>query len=360
MDEAEYNKSEQATPFKLMRAHEKGMVVRGMDLGFFTSLAAFLGCLWAAGWSMATQIALSAKSALAIAPNLVSDPGALLTLTAGVLTSIVRPLALMSGTIFLVVLLFELVQTGVVFTAQPLKPDFSRINPAKGLKRLFSLRVLLESAKNIIKLIAYSIVAMLMIHTAYKEAALVVTGGDILLESMAASAFHLVMFFLLVALVIAVLDQILVRRDYSKKMRMSRREVRKELRDREGEPRMKQRRQKLHAEFAKMSQSLRNVKSADLLITNPNHYAVALKYAPERMTAPTVVSQGANVFALRLKRIAFIYGVITVENKTLARDLFRYGVLNQEIPDQLYGQVAELYIEISKKKNHNSGIPSHA
>jgi flagellar biosynthetic protein FlhB len=125
-------------------------------------------------------------------------------------------------------------------------------------------------------------------------------------------------------------------------MRMSRRDVRREARDREGDPRLKQRRKQLHREFAKSSESLRNLRGADVLITNPTHFAVALRYDPKTMLAPVVVSRGAHAFALRLRRTAFLYGVVIVREPALARALFRCD-LNQPVPEALFSPVAAIY-----------------
>lgn len=131
---------------------------------------------------------------------------------------------------------------------------------------------------------------------------------------------------------------------------MSRRELRREVRDREGDPRLKHRRKQLHREFAKMSKSLRNVRGADVLVTNPTHYAVALKYDTRAMSAPTVVSRGVNEYAQRLKRAAFLYGVVIVENRQLARALYHRCELEREVPEAFYRPVADVYRQIRKSQ----------
>jgi flagellar biosynthetic protein FlhB len=129
-------------------------------------------------------------------------------------------------------------------------------------------------------------------------------------------------------------------------MRMSRRELRREVRDREGEPRLKQKRKQLHADFVAASQSLRNVKGADVVVTNPNHYAVALRYDGATMAAPLVVSRGANALAQRIKRLAFRYGIVTVEDPPLARLLYRACTLDSPVPESAYREVAALYLRL--------------
>lgn len=356
---AEQDKSEQATPFKLMRAREKGSVARGTDLGFLTGLAALTGYLWIMGPGLAGEVGHAAADALIVSPHVAGGANEILEVAGLVLARVSGPLAGMAGTIFLAVLLLELVQTGVVFTAEPLKPDFSRLNPGKGLKRLFTLKLLIETVKNVAKMAAYVMVAWFVLRSALDTGAAAITDGRSLLGAMAAAGFKLLACFIGVALVFAALDQMIARRQFLKQMRMSRRELRREHRDREGEPRIKQRRKQLHAEFTKASEGLRNVRGADVVITNPTHIAVALRYDPATMTAPRLVASGANNFAARIKRLAFIYGVVVVEDKPLARELFRTCALNQPVPETCYRKVADVYLALRRKAS-DQAEPEHA
>jgi len=343
MEETEEDKSESATPYKLMRARTKGVVSRGTDLGFFTGLAAFVGYLWVAGDHLGATVAHAARDALIASGALSDGSGAVFAASGLILSSIVQPLALMAAAVFLVVLLFEIIQTGVVFSTEPLKPDFGKLNPAKGLKRLFTWRLLIETGKNVLKLCVYTGIAFLVIRDAVQLDTGGVSDGLGLSALIRSVAFRLLVAFALGALLFAVLDQLIVRRDFGKKMRMSRRELRREAREREGEPRLKQKRKQLHAEFVKMSQSLRNLRKADVLITNPEHIALALRYDRRTMQAPIVVSMGANLFAQRLKRMAFIYGIPIVENRMLARELYRKAALNKSVPEHCFRPVADIY-----------------
>lgn len=258
METSEQDRSEQASPFKLMRARRKGSVARGMDLGFFVGIAAALAYFWATGADNVALILDISRGAFVTGPQLAEGNTALLALTVLLFAVVVKPLIVFAGTTFLATLLVELLQTGVVFSAEPLKPDFSRLNPAKGLKRLFTIRLLVETVKNVVKLAAYGYVAWLIVRAALTVEAPAITNGAQLFEAMKASAFKLLAAFALLALIFATLDQLIVRRDLAKKMRMSRRELKREHREREGEPRLKQKRKQLHGEFVKQSQGLRN------------------------------------------------------------------------------------------------------
>jgi len=350
MEETEQNKSEQATPFKLNKARERGAVARGLDLGFLTALTAFVGYGWIAGRGLEDRIGLAARRAIVAAPDVLASPNEILAVSGALASTVLQPLAVMALVIFAVVLLFELIQTGVVFSTQPLKPDFNRLNPGQNLKRLFSIRLLVETVKNVLKLVVYGGIAYLAIRHAAAASFPTITDARALAFAMTSGAFRLLFLFMAAAAAFAVVDQMIVRRDFSKKMRMSRRELRREVRDREGEPRMKQRRKQLHAEFSKLSQSLKNIRGADVLITNPTHFAVALKYDNRTMTAPTVVAQGANQFALRLRRLAFQHGVVIIENRELSRALYYKCPLNSEIPETLYQPIADIYLALRKSR----------
>jgi flagellar biosynthetic protein FlhB len=346
MENTEQDKSEQATPFKLQRARRKGSVARGMDLGFLVTLAAFLLYIWIAGDALGENLARASRDAIVTAPYVVGGSTELFALTGHVFGALIRPLTFLTLTIFAAVLLFELLQTGIVFSAQPLKVDFSRLNPAKGLKRIFSKRILIETAKNVLKFGVYVGITWLVLRRELDHLSASVGDAAGLAEALFGATLRLIAWFALAALFFAGIDQLIVRKEFGKNMRMSRRELRREVRDREGEPRLKQKRKQLHAEFVAASQSLRNVRDADVVVTNPSHYAVALRYDADAMAAPVVVSRGANALAERIKRLAFRYGVATVENKALARALFRFCGLDTPVPESVYREVAALYLAL--------------
>jgi flagellar biosynthetic protein FlhB len=346
MENTEQDKSEQATPFKLQRARRKGQIARGMDMGFLAVLAAFLLYMWIAGPGLGGELARASRDAIVTAPSVVAGPTELFALTGYVMGAVLRPLIFLAATLFATVLLLELLQTGIVFSMQPLKADFSRLNPAKGLKRIFSKRMLVETAKNVLKFAVYVVITWLVLRRALDDVAMRVGDAGGLAETMFAAGLRMLGWFTLAALVFAALDQLIVRKEFSKNMRMSKRELRREIKDREGEPRLKQKRKQLHAEFVAASQSLRNVKGADVVVTNPSHYAVALRYDAETMLAPVVVSRGANALARRIKALAFRYAVVTIEDKALARALYRSCALDAPVPEAQYRAIAALYMAL--------------
>jgi flagellar biosynthesis protein FlhB len=347
--DGEQDRSEPATPYKLARARERGVVARGLDIGYMAALAAFAGYVWFVGPDLVEALARASRGALVAAPMALSSPDSLLFVFGSVFSVVLRPLAFLIATIFTLVLLAELAQTGVVFSTEPLRPDFARLSPSRGFKRVFSLRMLIETVKNVLKLGVYVTLAWTVISAARGRVGSI-TDAPHLAGALRDEGFRLLALFLVAAVAFAILDQIISRQDFARRMRMSRRELRREQRDREGDPRLKQRRRALHREFVKLSQSLKNVRGADVLITNPMHYAVALKYDPATMVAPLVVSRGAHSFAQRLKRRAFIYGLVIVEAPELARTLFRRCELDQPVPEDCYRAVADVYLKVRKNR----------
>lgn len=348
-ENTEQNRSELPSQFKLDRARRDGSVARGSDLGYVAVLAALTGFAWFAGSSVLGAVGSGAATGLAATDAaLVGAPG-FMALTGRIAAPIVAALLPLIGALFALVLVLEFVQTGPVFSTKALRFDFSRLDPAKGLKRVFNVRILIETFKGVLKLALYSSVAGLLIFQALVAAPTITDAGR-LGAAMAGTVPRLFAWALGVAAVIALLDQLVSRRDFLKKMRMSRRELKREHRDREGDSRLKQRRKELHGQFAKTSQSLRGIRQADLVVVNPVHFAIGLRYQPGKMDAPVVVSRGSHAMALRLRRLAFAYGVPVIVDPLLARRLFRTSALNRPIPEDLFRPVADIYLGLRRQR----------
>jgi flagellar biosynthetic protein FlhB len=356
MSETEQNKTEEATPYKLKRSREKGLLARGMDLGFAASLAAFVGFAATQAQSSLNVVALSMARTLASAATATPDQTPRLVFES--LSAGVRPITLLLFTAVIVVTFFEIVQNrGIVFSATPLKPDFSRLNPAKGLKRVFSMRMLKETLKSVLKLVIYATSALILVSyalRAIRPADAIEVVSDIERHGM-----RLLGVFLLIAIGFAALDQILSRGEFRKQMRMSRSEVTRETKDRDGDPRIRQKRKRLHADFTKQVKSLAGLPGADMLIVNPQHFAVALRYKPNAMTAPQVCAKGRNRFALLLKRRAKATSIVIFERPALARALHKACDAGQEIHAAHYRLVADLYRDLRRSQSQEQKV-SHA
>jgi flagellar biosynthetic protein FlhB len=346
---AEQDRSELPSQHKLEKARRDGSVARGTDLGFLAVLIAATGLAWFAGGRVVHAMLASTALGLAATDSNLVGPQGFLALTAQMMGPVIAVLLPMIGVVFVIVAGMEFLQTGPVFSTRAMRLDFSRLDPGKGLKRLFSIRLLIETAKGVLKLALYGGVAAFVIFQALQQASSI-TDVQRLAAAMGAMMLRLVAGAAAVAATIAVLDQLVSRRQFLKQMRMSRREVKREHRDREGDSRLKQRRKELHGQFAKTSQSLKGIRGADLVVVNPVHFAVALRYQPGVMDAPLVVSRGSHAVALRLRRLAFAYGVPVIVDPPLARRLFRASALNRPVPDALFRPVADIYLGLRRRK----------
>jgi flagellar biosynthesis protein FlhB len=352
VDEQEQNRSEAPSTYKLMRARGKGQVARGLDLGFFVVLATTLAFTWISGAGLVSALGRAMHDAFVASAQLAGDRDTIFATIARVATSTGTPIIVFAASVMGVVLLFELAQTGVVFSSEPLKLDFSRLNPAKGLKRLFSLRALIETVKNLLKLGAYAVAAWLLIRNMLRGDMASVIDAASLAKVAGHTAIKLIATYAGIALFFAVLDQLIARRDFVKRMRMSRREMKQEVRDREGEPRLKQKRRQMHAEFVRNSKSIRGLRGADMLVVNPHHIAIALRYDPRTMTAPLVCAIGVNQLALRLKRMAFTYGIPIIEDRALARALLGSTSIDRPISAASFQPVADIYNRLRRQRGN--------
>lgn len=348
--EQEQARTEEATAYKLEEARKKGMVARSLEVSTLAVMAALAGYLWIFGADTVRVAEALIARAIVQAPSLSYGPQELWTwstLVAARIAYLVLPLMLL---VLAIAVLAILLQIGCILSVHALRPDFSRLNPANGLKRIFSHQTLYETGKSILKLIVYSVLAGLVVAAAALHATDSAVEPRAVAALIGAHALKLLFWLIGAMALFAAIDLLFVRRQYAKKMMMSRRELREEMRQREGDGRIKQRRRQLAQELLKRSRSMRQLRSADVLVTNPTHYAVAMRYDSHSMLAPQVVSKGAGEFALRLRRLAFVYGVPVVEDKALARALFFKVALDSLIPEKFFRRTAAIYMRLQTQK----------
>ena len=359
MEQQEQNRTEEATPFKLKRAREKGQVARGMDLGFVGSLLAFAAFVLIIGPAFVSGLGELMRIALTTGIARAADTGDVFGIIRSEYPIAFKPILTLGGIIVVLLVCLELIQLrGLIFTTQPLKPDFKRLNPVQGLKRLFSIKMLKETVKNVIKMAVYTALAWVMITGAMEIFADSIADANSLVLAMESAAKRLLFAFLCAALIFMVIDQIIVRSEFRKQMRMSRREVTREAKEREGEPRFKQKRKEIHAEMRKQTEGLNNLDGSDFLITNPEHYAVALHYAPGEMQAPVIRAMGRNHFAQLLKRKARLLGLPVIADPPLARALHSSGKQGASIDPEHFHAVARHYTELARQDG-NPGLGPH-
>lgn len=342
-NESEQNKTEEATPFKLDQARKKGSVARGLDLGFFSAMAAFLLFLAAAGTASALKLVEFSRSRLGDF-SASQDPTQTLPMIAQGWSLLAGIVLTLGAALLIIVIPLEIFQLrGFTFSAHPLKPDFKRLNPVMGFKRLFSLKMLKEAIKSILKFGIYTAITVVAIFAAIERVRTGLNGGREFASVLWSESLELLAMFVAAALVIAAIDQFIARREFSKQMRMSRSELTRENKEREGEPRIKAKRKQLHAEFVKQTEGLGKLAGADLLVVNPEHYAVALAYDPAEMNAPEVRAKARNRLALAMRREAAILNIPVLSDPPLARALFRNSTVGREIAADHYRDVARLY-----------------
>lgn len=343
------NRTEDATPYRLRKAREKGQVARGMDLGFVGSLLGVTGVALVGGEAYFAHLAQLMRRTLGSGVVAAREPAEALGQVKALYWVALQPLVMLGAVLAVILVALEIVQLrGFIFTTQPLKPDFQRLNPAKGIKRLFSLRMLKETLKNVVKMAVYSGAAWLVVAGAVRTFAPTLQNARRLSGALEASTTKLLFVFIALACGFMALDQLLVRREFARQMRMSRRDVTRETKDREGEPRFKQRRREIHAQMRAQSEGLGRVAGSDFLVINPQHYAVALKYDASTMAAPEVRAKGRDHFAQLLKRKARLLGIPTLPSAALARELFADCRAGQAIPPQHYRAVAALYRRLAR------------
>ncbi|UYP00437.1 flagellar biosynthesis protein FlhB [Oceanotoga sp. DSM 15011] len=248
-------------------------------------------------------------------------------------------------------LLFGLLQTRFLVAKNAIKLDFSKINPVKGLKNLFSLKKLVELIKNIVKLavigyISYSIIAKRISEVQKLSSEELIYSlyfiGSISVE---------IMFKLgLALLVLSLIDYWYQRYEYKKNLRMSKHEIKEEMKDTEGNPQIK-RKQREFMQKIVFSRMIQQVPTADVIVTNPTHYAVAIKYDSNTMNAPKVIAKGANEIANKIKEVARKNNVPIIEKPPLARALYKEVDINEEVTEELYKPVAEVLAYIYKLSN---------
>ena len=252
-------------------------------------------------------------------------------------------------------ILASVLQFGFLFTTKPLIPDFKKIDPIKGVKNLFSMKKFVESIKTILKVFLVLTIAYFYLFDFTKELPSLVFLP--LIEQMGwlrDKALILIAVMLLLFLILALFDLFFVRYNYTKDLKMSKQEIKDEYKQMEGDPQVKARIRKVQMEMIK-KRMMSDVPDADVVITNPTHFAVAIRYNQEKEHAPKVIAKGVDHLALKIKEIAREHGVQIVENPPLARELYKKCEIEDIIPQSLYKAVAEVlaFVYQSSKKSSN-------
>ena len=336
-------KTEPATPRRREEARKRGEVAMSRDVGSLFVLAAALAIAASGLFAGLARVLAATASAswggTALRPGGLADFHALLVQNGVALGWAALPLA---GLLLVAALLGPLLQVGPMFSTQALAPRFSRIDPIKGAKRLVSPERLFDLAKSLAKLGLITTAAFLaFLPGAALIGNLFGESPALLLPVLEWQGLRVAGAALAVLALVAAVDVVWVRWRHEQRLKMSKREVRDELREREGSPEQRARLRALQRDRSRL-RMLAEVGQADVVVRNPTHFAVALRYARGEMAAPTVVAKGRNQVALRILEEARRHDVPIVENPPVARLLWRTAKLGREIPEALYEAVAEI------------------
>jgi flagellar biosynthesis protein FlhB len=342
-EQGDLDRSEPATAFRLEKAHQRGSIARSGDLTFAGVLFACVACIHGLGLSAVQDVAGLLGRGLQFAGR---D-----TLTGSSALAYVRVLAVEAATVmapilavlWLSALLIAALQARGVFTTQPLQPDFTRLNPAKGLARIFSIKSVHELWRSAAKLSLICLAMAAWGRHHLGELLRMQTTQPRLMTHEAVSLLASVMTLLAgLVLALALLDWGFNRWEFMRQMRMSKREVKDENKEREGDPRIKARLRDLRLDWLKRSRQLSKVRNADLLLTNPTHYAVALEYRHGEMPAPVITARGAGELAQRMRAEAHRGNVPVVQHPQLARALYALHESQVYVPHEHFDAVARV------------------
>lgn len=335
-------KTEKATPKRRQDERNKGKVAKSQDINTaFILLFSFI-MLMVSGGMIKDKLAALYRDTFTeyihwqITENTVPQLFREVTVTAAEIIAPVMTAGILAG------IAANLAQIGFLFTTESMKFDLKKIDPIQGAKRIFSIRALVELLKSLLKIvcigtITFTVIWMYkddMMMLAFKsiDSSLAFFGKITVIMGIAAT----------IALIfLAVFDYAYQRYDFEKNMKMSKQDIKEEHKNMEGDPFIKSKRKEKQRQIA-MQRMMSEVPNADVVITNPTHYAIAVKYDEKKAAAPYIVAKGTNYTALKIKEIAKENHVITIENRPLARSLYTAVEPGDLIPEQFYQAVAEI------------------
>jgi len=358
--DSDLEKTESASPRRLEQAREDGQVARSRELSTFALLAVGFGGVYLLGGSLFAQFTTMFRQAFTFGHAASIDPSQMMGRASqeGMLAAMaIAPILL---AVCVAALVSPLALGGWLLTTKPLMPNFGRLDPMKGIGKLFSMQSLAQLGMGIAKCVLVGCVATAVaLH--YK---LQVVG--LLSEPVRVALPHAAQMVGVVCASTVGAMLLLVAADvpyqlyaHAKKLRMTKEEVKREYKENEGDPHVKGKIREQQRAMARR-RMMAQVATADVIITNPTHFAVALRYADNEMRAPRVVAKGADLVAARIREIAAENRVPILEAPPLARTLYRHVDLNREIPGPLYGAVAEVLawvFQLRRFKEHGGERP---
>lgn len=353
-EERGQEKTEEATPKRLRDARKKGQVAKSRDLNTVVILigAFILIAMMQKGMSEKIRSVFESSFELAASNSITNE-----TLFLAAQQNFFAYIKIMAPFMILIVglaIAVGFLQVGPVFSGEPMKPQTKRLNAVENLKNMFKVTTLVELLKNIAKMSLIFWIAYSVVYDSLRDVVLTVTSDP---EKSVQVASHIMVVFLakvfVVFIFIAVIDLMVQKWHYKKQLRMTKEEVKREYKQDEGDPLIKSARRQFHRELA-MSDTREQVRTSDVVVTNPTEVAVAIRYDEKEMLAPEIMAKGQRLFAISIREIAEEFGIPIIENPPLAWTLIELDV-GEEIPEELYSAVAELLVYIYNLKQKKEG-----
>jgi len=343
-------KTEEPTAKKLEDSRKKGQVALSREINNWVML---LAATILAGFLIGpvfSEMFVHLKTYLEMAHTFPTLPGGFAVLLGDSFWTILSILTLPFLLLLFAAFIGPFAQVGPLFAVESMKPDLSKISPIKGFGRLFSARSLMEFLKGILKLGAIGVVGYLLVRP-YMDGIehTIDLPWPMLLDEMRSLVLRMMAGVLIVLLVVAVIDLLYQRYEHYEKMRMTQQEVKDEHRQSEGDPLVKSKLRQLRMEKARQ-RMMQSVPEADVIITNPTHFSVALKYDTAVSDAPIVVAKGIDDVAMRIREVAKEHDITLYEDRPLARTLYDTVEIDEPIPTELYKAVAEIISFVFQKK----------
>jgi len=352
-DDDKHSKTEQPTPKKLEKSREKGPPPTSILMTSTFTLLTGMICLYVFGSFMVTALSLQSREILADVGSFELTEKNVYQLVLRLFLLLIVVLAPLVVTVMVTSITSHMVQDGgrFEFRWERLTLDIEKLNPLNGFNRLFNKTALVEIVKSFLKLLVIGWVAYRVLADEVQNIPLLAEADiSTIFTYMGHVAFKIVVHTCGIMLVLSVLDLLYVKWSYIEKLKMTKQEVKDEQKEQEN-PEIKGQIKKMQFQAARRRMT-RIIPTADVVITNPTHYAVALKYDRQRMIAPVVLAKGVDIMAQAIKKIAQESKVILVENRFLARELYEQVDENEAIPESMYAAVAEVLAYVYRLKGN--------
>jgi flagellar biosynthetic protein FlhB len=351
------DKSFEATPHRRQEAREKGQVAYSQDLASAGLLLAGVLLLMLLGGSLLAYCANLMRDRLGVVTELTTSPETVLHEWFGIALALATVTLPIMGLMLLGGILASVLQIGLLWVPERVAPDFSRLDPLAGLKRIFSLTGMMRLGFGLFKVLIVSVVAIVVFWQRWddvlRSSALEVPQYAKFLLDLSLST---VLWVGLALVILAIFDFALQRWKYDQDLRMTHQEVREEMKNLQGDPQIVARRRAIQRQMA-LNRIAGSVPKADVVITNPTELAVAIQYEPDEMAAPIVVAKGAGVLAQRIRRLALEHNIPIVERKPLAQLLYKEVDVGRPVPTESYAAVAEVLAYVYQLKGKKLPTP---